>query len=319
VARGQVSAVGAFGRALKEYLGLSVFAVLAAVLLFSVVHGAGDAQRSVLVDVVALLPAPGTHKILLTTLPDQVRVTVRGRRTLVQSLGHESLAPVQLDLRDTSKLFYVFDASEFDLPAGVHVAQIAPATIPLEWAERAERRLPISVPMIGHPRDGLAVRGSVHVEPAFVDIVGPAAEVSALTEVQTQPIDVSTFDAGTQELRQPLEAPPEHARYASSASVRVVIEVAPAVARRTLRHVAVSAVGGTARVDLRPARVDVELSGVPSALDALDEDAVVPIVDLTAAAAGPNGVLVPVVLTGLPDSVEATSVTPASVLVTASR
>jgi len=315
----QLPTLAAVGRSLTENLGLKIFAIVAAVILFSLVHGAGDAERSVMVDVVALLPPPEAHKLLLTTLPDQVRVTLRGRRTLVQTLGHGSLAPIQLDLRDPSKHFVILDADQLDLPAGVRVVQIAPANVPLEWAERVERRLPIVVPLVGHARDGLEVPTPVRVQPTFVDVIGPRAEVSELTEVQTQPIDMSPFGAGTQELRQPLVAPAEHARYASAAPVRVVVDVTPAVARRTLRHVSVSAVGGGARVELRPARVDVELEGDPGALDVLDEDAVLPTVDLTDVPATPNAALRPVTLTALPAGVRVSALTPAQVLVTPMR
>lgn len=315
-ARQRPGVAGAIWRALSDNVGLKLFSVLAAILLFSLVHGWEDAQRTVVVDVVALLPPASAQKVLLTTLPDEVRVTMRGQRTLVQALGRQSLPPVQIDLRDPTKRYFTFDPSELDLPAGVRVTEIVPATIPLEWANRAQRRVPISVPIVGHASDGLQVRSPVRVEPAFVEVIGPAGEVDDLTEVRTQPVDVTAFGVGTQELRQPLEPAPQHAHYVIDAPVRVVVEVVPAVATRTLRHVLVSVVGGAERAELRPSRVDLELRGVPATLDALDEDAVLPMVDLSGGITGPNGVLRDVTVTGLPPGVEVVRVAPGQVLVT---
>lgn len=308
---------GRFASALRlvtDNFGLKLIALAAAVLLFSLVHGAGDLQRSVWVDVVTLRPPASARRMLLSSVPDQVRLTVRGRRALVQALGREPLGPVQLDLRDTTRRDVSFDAEEFDLPAGLHVVQINPPMIELDWAERAERRVPVVASLVGAPREDLEVRGALRVEPADVLVVGPADVVSRLNELTTEPIDLSRFAAGPQDVRAPLAAAPAHVNFGGGAPVRVLFELVPKLEVRTLRRVTVAAVGAGPRTEVRPARVDIVLRGAPAVVAALDPDVVIPTVtaEIPSAAAGAS--MRPVQIRGLPPGVEVVSVSPPEVL-----
>jgi YbbR domain-containing protein len=300
-------------RLATENLGLKVLSVVAAVVLFSVVHGAGDLQRGVWVDVVTLLPPESSSKLLLSELPDQVRLTVRGRRALVQSLGRDPIAPVQLDLRDTARRYYAFDPDQFELPAGISIVQIVPEVIELHWADKAERRLPIVPTLVGVPPSGLELRGRARVEPAEMRVVGPAETVERLTELPTEAVDIARLGVGLQDVRVPLRAPPEHVRFADGAPVRVLLELLPKLERRTLRRVQVSAVGGGERVDLRPARVDVVVEGPVAAVADVDIDTVIATVDASATPA--SGAMRAVEVRGLPEGVQLVSVTPSEVLV----
>jgi len=306
-------------RGWADNLGLKLIALAAAVLLFSLVHGAGDLQRSVSVDVVTQLPPASARKMLLSDVPDSVRVTVSGRRAIVQALGREPLAPIQLDLRDPARRFVHLDAAPLDLPAGLRVVQIHPAMLELEWAERSERRLPVAVSLTGTPPEGLAVRGAPRVEPAEVRVVGPSTVVDALTEVSTAPIDLARFAAGSQDLRAPLAAAPAHVTFGDGAPVRVTFDMLPVLETVTLRRLNVAVVGGTARTDMRPARVDVVLRGTRGIVADLDRDVVIPTVTLGEGSAGGGATLRPVEVRGLPEGLEVVSVTPPEVLVASGR
>ena len=301
-------------RLFTDNAGLKIIAVAAAVLLFSLVHGAGDLQRSISVDVVTLLPPASAQKILLSTVPDQVRITVRGRRALVQALGREPLAPVQIDLRDTARHHHAFEAEQFDLPAGVHVVQVNPPTLDLEWAERAQRRVRVVASLVGAAREGLELRSAPQLEPAEVVVDGPADVLSRLTEIATEPVDLSRYPAGVQDLRVPLALALDHVVVVGDAPVRVRFELVPKLETRTLRRLTVAAVGANPRTEVRPARVDVVLRGPPSLIAALEADVVIPTV--TAGDAGVLGgaSMRPVEIRGLPEGVEVVSVTPREVL-----
>lgn len=301
-------------RVVTDNLGLKLIALAAAVVLFSLVHGAGDLQRSVWVDVVTLLPPASSHKMLLSDVPDQVRVTVRGRRALVQALGREPLAPLQLDLRDAGRRHITFEAEQFDLPAGLQAVQINPPMLDFDWADRDERRVAVIASLVGAAREGLEVRGALVVEPAEVLIEGPADIVARLAEVNTEPIDLSRYAAGRQDVRVPLEAAPGHVVFGGGAPVRVLFELVPKLATRTLRHLAVAAVGAGPRSEVRPARVDVVLRGAPALVAALETDVVIPTVTVGSASAVGSASMRPVEIRGLPPGIEIVSVTPPEVL-----
>src|SRR6478609_5916422 len=85
---------------LTENVGLKAMSLVVAVFLFSVVRGAEKAQRSVLVDVVAVLPPETVPRILTSDLPAKVRLTLRGSRSLLNSVRTDDLGPIQLDLSE---------------------------------------------------------------------------------------------------------------------------------------------------------------------------------------------------------------------------
>jgi YbbR domain-containing protein len=297
-----------------DNLGLKLTSVAAAVLLFSLVHGAGDLQRSVWVDVVTLLPPASSRKMLLSEVPDQIRVTVRGRRALVQALGREPLAPLQLDLRDAGRRYISFDAEQFDLPAGLQAVQINPPMLEFDWADREERRVPVVTSMVGAAREGLEVRGALVVEPSEVLVSGPVDLVARLTEVNTEPIDLSRYAAGRQDVRVPLEAAPGHVVFGGGAPVRVLFELVPKLETRTLRRLAVAAVGAGSHTEVRPARVDVVLRGAPALVAALETDVVIPTVTAGVEGVAGSASMRPVEIRGLPAGIEIVSVTPPEVL-----
>ncbi|MFW5920715.1 MAG: diadenylate cyclase CdaA, partial [Polyangiales bacterium] len=174
-------------------IGLKLFALAAAIGLFSIVHGAEDDERSYFVEVAPQLPPPSSGRMLVSELPDKVKVTLRGSRSLVSSVTAEDLGPVTIDLRNTNRSYYYFDPDSFELPASVQLAQLAPASIPLTWAKRVERRIPVEVRIVGIPGPALEAR-PVRVDPATVPIAGPEMEIEPLEVLETERIDVRGLD-----------------------------------------------------------------------------------------------------------------------------
>ena len=302
-------------RAFTENLPLKIVALVGAIVLFSLVRGAEDAQRSVFVDVVAILPPADSGKILVSEVPDRVKVTLQGSRSLLNSIRREDLEPVQVDLsRDTGLRYYYMDPTSFDLPAGIQIVQMAPASIPLTWAERIDRRVRVEAQIMGEPGEGLEVREPVGVEPRRVLLRGPQNEVDPLAAIETQPIDVSGLDAGEHVRRVRLERPPPHSSYVGEPIVEVRFEVARQLAERSLESLEVSTVGPH-RAEVRPEVVTVELEGPESMLAELTPTEVVPWVDVSDPELE-GTVPRPVQVRGLPEMVTVGEVRPAEVLVT---
>ena len=85
--------------ALTENVGLKMLSFFCALLLYSLVHGSQDAQKSVSVDLVVLLPPESAQRVLVSQLPPRVRVTLRGSRTALDELHASSDAPPSAALR----------------------------------------------------------------------------------------------------------------------------------------------------------------------------------------------------------------------------
>ncbi len=302
-----------FREVVMNNIGLKIASLITAIVLFSLVRGAEDAQRSVFVDVVALLPAPNSGKMLVSELPDQVRLTLKGSRSQINAIRPENIPPVQIDLTDTDLRYYYFADDEFDVPAGVTITQVGPTSIALDWASRQERPLPIQPRLVGQPPDGLVLGEPARAEPAEVLVIGPDTEVADLRAVQTDPVDLSQIQLGRNELGAALVRPPPHTRYQGDPNVTVVLEVVRDLAERTIPGISVT-VAGPGRAE--PTQVSVTLRGAPTAVEMVDPARITASADLSNLDPALGGA-VPVVISGLPEGVEAARVEPASVEIAA--
>ncbi len=301
-----------------DNLLLKVLSIVASLALFSIVRGAEDAQRSVFVDVVAVLPHSTSNRILLSDIPDRVRVTLRGSRALLNSIRRDDIPPIQVVLDDPQARIYYLDPERIEIPAGVEITQIAPTTIPLQWADRSQRTLPVRPTIEGRPGDGLMLVDELQVRPQAVAVSGPAPEISPLDHVTTDPVMITGLPAGRHERRVPLMRLPPHAEYDGDGMANVVFEIAPQIAERSLPRLDVAVVGGVVR-ELRPSRVRVRLRGTPATLDAMDAMQVVPYVDVSELDSDRGTQSIPVQIRGIPDGAELVDIEPADVLATPAR
>lgn len=297
--------------ALTHNLGLKIIAIVMAILLFSLVRGSEDAQRSVFVDVLVLLPPPEVGTMLVSEVPDRVKVTLRGSRSVLNSLREEDLEPVQIDLREPSRGYYYFEPDDFELPAGAEVIQLAPASVPLTWAERVVQDVPVLARLGGSPPPGLTAQ-AVDLEPETVRVRGAETEVKELEHVATKPVDVSGLSRGRHERRAQLTEPPPHTQF-DRASVRVILEVTDQEAERSFVDVPVTAVGG--EVQVRPEAVDLTLWGSSASLEQVKREHLVPVVDVTELDPAKGTQPLPVSVRGMPDGLQV-KVVPDTVLVT---
>jgi len=288
-------------RALTEHIGLKLVALVASVGLFVIVRGTEDAQISISVDVVALLPPPSTERMLVSEIPDEIRVTLRGSRSVLNAVRRDGMQPIQMDLRDANAHFYYFEQEELELPAGASIVQIAPAAVPLTWVDRAERRVRVDPVFEGEVAEGNLLVGSV-VDPSSVQIRGAASEVRRIEVVRTQPVDLTELGPGRHQRRVPLTALPDHVTYVDTVSVVVTVTVEEEEGSRNFEDLEVS----------------VRLRGPRARIDDLHPRRVVPFVDVSALDPDRGAQPLAVQIRGLPDGIVGTP-DPAEVLAVPAR
>jgi hypothetical protein len=304
---------GGIGRLLTDNLGLKLTALALSLMLFSLVHSDVDAQRAIYLDVVALLPPPSSGQMLVSELPAQVKVTLRGSRSKLNSLSRDQLLPVQLDLRDASSGNYYIDTHSIDVGSNIQVVETAPSVIPLTWAVAAEKRVPVQVELEGELDSDYSLRGEAQAEPARVTLRGPEKRLADLDTVSTDPVSLLGLGLGNHRRRVSLMALPDHVTYVEDTSVEVKLTVVPVLAQRTVKRVPI-VVMGEGHAGLRPDRVEVTLRGPRQVLDELDADLLAPYVELGSGAGSPAS-SADVKLRGIPEGVEVVRVLPPSVLV----
>jgi YbbR domain-containing protein len=301
-------------RALTDNVGLKALAFGLAVVLFAVVHSDVDAQRSIYLDVVALLPPPDAGRMLVSEVPAQIRVTLRGSRSRLSELSRDSLGPIQLDLRDGRTGYHQIEGKQLGLRTGVRVSEISPSMLTLSWADAAEKRVSVQPELRGTLDKGWKL-GPVTATPAFVTLRGPEQVLAQITTVSTDEVPLLGLNAGHQARRVELQPLPRFVTYVEGSSVEVAVSVEPVVAQRQLRRLTVAVVGQSGPVGVRPDEVTVRIHGAEEVVEDVDPRAVVPYVDLASSDASGTHPL-PVQVRGLPVGVEVAEIIPESVLVT---
>jgi YbbR domain-containing protein len=301
-------------RALTDNLGMKALALFLSVVMFAVVHSDVDAQRTIYVDVVALLPPPDAGRMLISEVPAQVRVTVRGSRGKLAELSRDSLGPLQLDLRDGRTGSHEIEAAQLAVGSGVRVTDITPPALRLTWADAAEKQVAVNPELRGSLEKDHRL-GEVASTPAMVTLRGPKQVLSQMTTVSTDEISLIGMGNGRQARRVDLQPLPRFVSYVEGSSVEVLVDVEAVVADRRLRRLSVAVVGQGGPVSLRPDEVTVRVQGAEDVLEDLDPRAIVPFVDL--ANTEPSGTHpLSVQVRGLPAGVEVAEVVPESILVT---
>lgn len=302
--------------AISENIGLKITSLLIAMALFGLVRGAGNVQRSIEVNLLARLPPPSSGRVLLTPLPNVVRVTVRGSPSLVNALRPDEIGPVQIDLTDYRRAIYTFDASHVTLPPGVQFVRIDPPALQLSWDALVERTIPVVPEITGTPGPGLRLAGPVEVSPPSVRVSGPALYVEPLRVIRTDPLDITGLPPGRYERRLALAPLRSSMQYAPGTpnAVRVSFTIEREIAERRFERVTVTPVG-TGRVEIRPPFVTVTVRGAPATIEQMDPTSIVPTVEVGDAALLRGPTRMPVTLSHLPAGTSLVSIEPTEVIV----
>ncbi len=299
---------------LSENLGLKIASVIISVLLFSVVRGSGNVQRSLDVPATFVLPVSATgNAVLLSSLPDKVRVTVRGLPSVLGAIRGDDIGPLQIDVREGRSRLVRLHPEMLTLPAGATFVSFTPDTIPLQWDTMVDRSVPVQPTIVGTlaPRSRIE---HIEVEPSHVHVRGASLYIDPMTSVHSEPIDVSDLTPGRYERRIPLEPARSGVEFDTARGVRVSFEVAVTVYERRFSRLAVTAVGPL-RAQLRPPVVDVIVRGDPAVVDRLLPSQVVPVVDLSAMTPAHSPVSVAVEVRPLPEGASVGDRSPAEILV----
>lgn len=297
-------------RMVMENFGLKLFSLVVSIALFTVVHGSEAGQRSLYVPIVATLPPESSGKVLMGELPDKVKVTLSGSRSVVNSIN--AVDAVQIDLTAAPQ-FYSFDPGLFDLPAGIDV-QASPATLTLEWEQRVERKLPVRVQFAGAPDPTLEMTAKPVITPTRSLVRGASSSVEAMRELPTEPLSLAGLGPGTHRLRVPLLPLPQNVAVANPAEVTVELTLELRREQRRLRRLTVAALGVNGPATIRPPHVDVIVAAPERTLEELDPEHVVPVVEFPGDA-GDGPLSLPVQLRGIDDNVRVVRIEPDEVLV----
>jgi hypothetical protein len=262
-----------------ENLNLKLLSLGFALLLYSLVHGSQEAQRSLLLNVVASTPSDAQNRELVTPIPAQIRVTVRGPRSTLDDLHADDVGSVPLDLRDGNMTRWTFDPATIPVPPGLQIEQIDPPAIDLTWEDRITRDVPVEVGIVGTTAPGFVVKGVPEADPPTVRARGAKSEVLVVQHARADAFDVTGLTAGKYTRQLAIDRAPGRLTY-DATSVSATIEIGRELVERLFARVPVAMLGHVA-AKAQPAEVDVRLTCPPEVVRALRPEQIVPRVQAT--------------------------------------
>jgi hypothetical protein len=263
-----------------ENLNLKLLSLAFALVLYSLVHGSQDAQRSIPINVVALTPPETSNRVLMTPIPAQIRVTVRGPRSTLDDLHADDMSSIHVDVRGGNETRVVFEPSAIPVPPGLKVEQIDPPAIDLAWEDLIVRDVAVEVGVVGTPAAGFMVKGAPAADPSFVRAHGPKSEVMVVQRARADAFDVTGLTEGKYSRQLAIDRPPGRVTF-DAPSVAASVEIGREVAERPFTKVPVAVIGH-ANAKAQPAEVDVRLACPPEVVRALRPEQIVPRVQVAA-------------------------------------
>lgn len=263
--------------AIFENLALKILSLCCAMALFAFTHGSETAQRAFSVSVLSILPPNAAKRQLISQLPTEVRITLRGPRTQLDDLHSDDIGALQLDLRSGKDAKIDLDEKMFHVPAGLTVEQITPTSIEVKWDDVISKAVPVQIPRTGETQPGFVVKGAVTSDPAEVQVRGPRSVVEGIKSARAAPFDVTGLAQGIHTQKLPLDKPPSLTSYDVD-QVNASVEIARQLVTKTFSRLKVEVIG-LPRATTRPVTVSVVVSGTAEDVAAISPDAIVPRVE----------------------------------------
>jgi len=262
--------------ALVDNLGLKLISLIVSLGLFAFLHAEEDRQqRTIPVGVVLRLPSESTERELMTAIPANVHVTVRGSTRAIDELIRAGVPPIDVDLRSAEREVLSFEPSMISLPENLEVTIVDPPSIKLEWQDVITRRIPLQASITGKPAEGYVMKGEPEVEPPTMTVRGPSGLVEVMQYLRLAAFDVSGLTEGIHKRRIAMDPTPTRVDAIGPSSAQVQVTIARRVTEVKFPNRPVEALGISGAYTI-PRLVDVTLVGPPEVVRSLRPEQVVP-------------------------------------------
>lgn len=180
-------------------LGLKISAILISVFLWLFITWRGQSEM-VFESPVEFKNIPANLGLVNSTNA-KVNVTIKGQERLMKNVRTSDIR-VSVDMSKAKKgegIYYI-NKNDVKLPYAMTVVSISPSSLKIRLDETVSRTVAVSPYISGSPQQGFALR-SVTVEPRKIKIYGLRSELRKISELSTEPFDISGLtDSVEQEL-----------------------------------------------------------------------------------------------------------------------
>jgi len=174
----------------SENASYKVVALLITLILWVIILGSKEASIVKLVKTNFILP----HDMeIVSPVPYEVSFRLTGPRLPLKRFS-ENTDPLIVDLSSAveGSTTIRIHPDSIDVPAGIHVIAVTPATITTKLEKIVQGHVPIEVSLEGTLPRGLHI-GKISVEPQYYDFMAPRSLVAKIKKIITEPINLSAL------------------------------------------------------------------------------------------------------------------------------
>ena len=205
-------------------LGLKFLSICIAALLWLVVAGERVVERVMRAPVEMQNLPEGLE--LVGNPPDTVEVRLRGPSGALSRMAAGDMSAV-IDLRTARpgrRLFHITQ-SNVNVPYGMEVVQVGPATLTMEFEMSGVRMVPVEPDVEGRPPAGYEVT-RVTSDPQMVEVAGPETALKQLRAAITEPVSVQDQTRPVREVVT-IGVPDPSLRLVTPQTAMVTVTIAP--------------------------------------------------------------------------------------------
>jgi len=181
-------------RGVSENASYKVVALLITLILWVIILGSKEASVVKQIKTNFILP----HDMEVTSpIPTEVSFRLTGPRLPLKRFS-ETSDPLIVDLSSAleGSTTIRIHPDSIDVPAGIHVIAVSPATITAKIEKVIQGHVPIEANLKGSLPKGYRL-GRIIVEPSFYDFIAPRSIAEKIKKVTTTPIDLSLLKASS--------------------------------------------------------------------------------------------------------------------------
>ena len=178
---------------LTENSGYKMLAVLTAILLWFFITYQGQSQMSVEAPI-EFKNVPAGLELLKQNIR-KVTLSIQGHERILNWLKPTDIRlVVDLASGNRGEATYHFDASAVRTVKNIKVLRLEPNYVRVTLEESVSTMVRVKPLIIGIPRQGYSIT-AVTIDPDMVEIEGPKSEISRLSVVRTEPLDITGLDS----------------------------------------------------------------------------------------------------------------------------
>ncbi len=230
-------------RAFTEHLALKVLSLGLALVLFLIVRADKDAVAFGYVVVHYQFDRSGY--VLTSKPPRQLRIRVVGPWSKVNRFDDRQLKPLRLKVEGGKKQSISFQPEMFKVPRGLRVAAISPPTAEIRVEKLVERKVPVTVRVVGEPAKGYALKGKPEMSPSSVLLRGPKGALERLLRsgLALSPLDVTNAEGPLEQTLEVVTLLPDFTEALTSNRIKVRQDIVAQSGEKALSEVPVEPFG----------------------------------------------------------------------------